>query len=145
MSCQEKVLTTCILYDVQLRYTTTLWTELAASWTQSMLVECPRVNYDWSVPLADACQGGSKTVLHCHQRRDIHIEKPDEGGSRILHAKNKLIYLRFRLPPILLKHYYNHARLLCEAEQRDSRPCLRSPRPKRTIGCGSVLRRATYA
>jgi hypothetical protein len=40
------------------------------------------------------------------------------AGSRILHAKNKLIYLRFRLPPILLKHYYNHARLLCEAEQK---------------------------
>lgn len=79
-----------------------------------MLVECLRANYDWSVPLTNACQGDSKTVLHCH----IHIENPDEGGGRILHAKNKLIYLRFRLPPILLKHYYNHARLLCETEQK---------------------------
>lgn len=93
---------------------TTLWAELAASWTQSMLVKYLRVNYDWPVPLADACQG----LEDSHRRRDIHIEKPDESGGRILHAKNKRIYLRFGLPPILLKHYYNYARLLCKAEQK---------------------------
>lgn len=62
----RRILEIGILYDRPTEVPTTLWAELAASWTQSMLVECLQPNYDWSAPLTDACQGDSKTVLHCH-------------------------------------------------------------------------------
>src|SRR6266436_5409021 len=76
-----------------------------------MLVECLRANYDWQMRAKETRRQSCIAI-----DAGIYTEKNRMRVEVEFFMQRTHIYLRFRLPPILLTHYYT--KLLCEAEQK---------------------------